>query len=96
MTLQEATYSLLNQLRTIYEEGEASQIVSASADGVVRLHDAESGKQIKAMNGTGDALYGVVAAYGNMEISAGGQGGKVWIWRLADAKLIGEIPPKSR
>ncbi len=26
MTMQEATYSLLNQLRTIYEEGEASQI----------------------------------------------------------------------
>ena len=26
MTMQEATYSLLNQLRTIYDEGEASQI----------------------------------------------------------------------
>ncbi len=78
------------------KEGDASQIVSACADGVVRVHDAENGKQLKALSGTGDALYGVVASLGSQEVSAGGQGGRVWIWRLADAKLLNEIPPNSR
>jgi hypothetical protein len=50
----------------------------------------DNGKQIKAMSGTGDALYGVATANDNQHVVSGGQTGKVWTWRMADAKMLGE------
>ena len=61
-------------------------------DGTLRIHNVDDGKQIRAMSGTDDVLY-AVAVGASDHISAGGQSGRVWTWKLDDGKLIGTSEP---
>ena len=69
----------------------SNQVVTACADGQVRLHDSSNGKAIRTFNASGDFLFTVSVTPDGKKLLAGGQSGVVRIWTLADGKLVQEI-----
>jgi len=72
--------------------GQGSELVVASTDGTVRLYNADNGQQVRVFSGASNALYTVALSAENSQVYSGGQSGQVWVWQLADGKLLSTLP----
>ena len=72
--------------------GQTDQVLTSSIDGQTRLHNASNGQQVRVFSGPSSALYTVTVSNDGKFVSVGGQSGEVWMWQVADAKLVRKIP----
>ena len=70
--------------------GSTANTVSSAMNNLVRLHDSNSGKQVKQFGPTADSLYGVVTSLNGKYVIATGQEGTARVWNIEDGKLVGE------
>lgn len=77
-----------SELSSIRFMGASLQILSAGGDGLVRLHNAETGKQIRTFTGAKEALFALTVSKDRQRVTAGGQAGQLWRWRIADGKIL--------
>lgn len=72
--------------------GQTDQVITSSIDGQSRLHNASNGQQVRAFSGPNSALYTVSVTNDGKFVTVGGQSGELWIWQVADAKLVRKLP----
>lgn len=72
--------------------GNTSKLVVASTDGTARLYNADNGQQVRVFGGASSSLYTVGLSAENSQVYSGGQSGQVWVWQIADGKLLGTLP----
>jgi WD40 repeat protein len=73
--------------------GTSDNIVTASGDKTVRLHQAIDGDNYRTLEGATDYLYSAAATADESLIAAGGEDGVLRIWDAATGKSLATFPP---
>ena len=72
--------------------GATDEIVSASADGVVRLHKGSDGSLVRTLPPVASALLALDVASNGEVIAAGAADGTVHVWDATTGAVIETIP----
>jgi WD40 repeat protein len=77
-------------------------LATCSADQTVRIYNADTGAQLKQLDGNSDWVYSVAFSPDGNLIASGAHNGVVKIWNVADGKLVKEfnaspgLPPAKK
>ncbi len=79
------------ELTSIAFVGTTPNLMTSSVNNLVRMHDANSGNQIRQYGGAADSLYAVSVSANGKYVVATGQEGIARVWWVDDGKLLTEI-----